>query len=148
MANLAFADHAENYYCVDIMTHNLDTKFNMPNVVSIERLTRFYNDDKNYFVILLVSYTIKNGKPLFQKCTFVPIEYFSWHCLTLGALGWGQIQIINSNAIDVNMDITRKEWMLQFCDVVDEFYTSERMKINQREEHFRDVKEFWERQPD
>ena len=28
-----------------------------------------------------------------QKVHFVPIEFLSWDCLTIGALGWGQIQI-------------------------------------------------------
>lgn len=45
MADLAFEDHKEFYHVIDIKTHRLDTKFNMPNLTSVERLSRFYEDD-------------------------------------------------------------------------------------------------------
>ena len=108
MADLAFEDTTGNYYVVDIKTHNLTTSFNMPNLTSVERLARFYGDGKNYFVLLLVSYTIQNEELLFKECLFVPIEYLDWSCLTLGALGWGQIQIANSNIIKIELTNTRK----------------------------------------
>jgi len=72
MADLAFEDTTGNYYVVDIKTHNLTTSFNMPNLTSVERLARFYGDSKNYFVLLLVSYTIQNEQLLFKECLFVP----------------------------------------------------------------------------
>ena len=62
MADLAFEDVTENYYIVDIKTHNLNTNFNMPNLTSVERLARFYGDNKNYFVLLLVSYKTEGGQ--------------------------------------------------------------------------------------
>ena len=43
-----------------------------------------------------------NSKLIFEECKFVPIELLDWSCLTLGALGWGQIQIANSNNIVIN----------------------------------------------
>jgi len=42
MADLAFRDLQGFYYIVDVKTHRTDTKFNMPNLTSVERLTRFY----------------------------------------------------------------------------------------------------------
>jgi hypothetical protein len=109
MADLAFEDISENYYVVDIKTHNLGTSFNMPNLTSVQRLARFYEDNKNYFLLLLVSYTIQKDQLLFKECLFVPIEYLDWSCLTLGALGWGQIQIANSNIINIEVANTRKK---------------------------------------
>jgi hypothetical protein len=38
MADLAFTDKDDFYYIVDVKTHRLDTKFNMPNLTSVERL--------------------------------------------------------------------------------------------------------------
>jgi hypothetical protein len=108
MADLAFEDVTGNYYVVDIKTHNLNTNFNMPNLTSVERLARFYGENKNYFVLLLVSYKIAGDRLVFDNCTFVPIEYLDWSCLTLGALGWGQIQIANSNIMNINADNTKK----------------------------------------
>jgi len=62
MADLAFEDSAGNYCVVDVKTHRLDTHFNMPNLTSVERLTRFYEDDKNYFVVLSVAYEVTGTK--------------------------------------------------------------------------------------
>jgi len=58
MADLAFSDVDGLYYVVDVKTHRADTKFSMPNLTSVERLARFYEDDRNYFVILLVRYEL------------------------------------------------------------------------------------------
>jgi hypothetical protein len=148
MADLAFEDIHGNYYVVDIKTHNLNTSFNMPNLTSVERLARFYGDIKNNFVLMLVSYTIQNEELRFTKCLFVPIEYLGWSCLTLGALGWGQIQIANSNTINIELENTRKKWMLQLCDALDLFYPNEISKITQRIDYFRNIREYWENQPD
>jgi hypothetical protein len=125
---------------------NLTTSFNMPNLTSVERLARFYGDSKNYFVLLLVSYTIQNEQLLFKERLFVPIEYLDWSCLTLGALGWGQIQIANSNIISIELTNTRKKWMLQLCDALDLFYPNEISKITHRIDYFKNIREYWENQ--
>ena len=148
MADFAFYDTDGKYYAVDSKTHNLGTSFNMPNLTSVERLSRFYQDSNNYFSVLLVSYEVSGETLLFKDCKFVPIELLDWSCLTLGALGWGQIQIANSNNVVVNEKNTRKKWMLQFCDMLDCFYPNEIAKITARIDHFKKVREFWENQPD
>ncbi|MEE1058515.1 MAG: hypothetical protein U0K92_03925 [Treponema sp.] len=148
MADFAFTDVDDNYYVIDSKTHNLDTSFNMPNLTSVERLSRFYEDSNNYFSILITAYKVDNSKLIFEDCKFVPIELLDWSCLTLGALGWGQIQIANSNNIVINEANTRKKWMLQLCDMLDVFYPNEISKITKRIDHFRKVRDFWEHQPD
>jgi hypothetical protein len=80
----------------------------------------------------------------FNEVKFIPIEYLSWSCLTLGALGWGQIQIANSNKISINQTQTRRQWMLQLCDALELFYPNEISKINERIERFKKVRIFWE----
>lgn len=102
MADLAFEDINGSYYVVDVKTHRESTKFNMPNLTSVERLARFYEDARNYFVILMVTYDIVGTRAVVSKVSFTPIEFLGWDCLTIGALGWGQIQIANSNIINVN----------------------------------------------
>lgn len=143
MADLAFTDKDDFYYIVDVKTHRLDTKFNMPNLTSVERISRFYEDDKNHFVILNVAYDITGSAAKIKKVTFVPIEFLSWECLTLGALGWGQIQIANSNHIAVAPKNSRKKWMLDLCDNLFEFYPKEIGKINERIKHFKKIQRFW-----
>jgi len=132
MADVAFSDRAGIYYVVDVKTHRTETKFNMPNLTSVERLARFYESDSNCFVILFVSYAIKGKRALISGVRFVPIEFLGWDCLTIGALGWGQIQIANSNRITLKPQYSRKLWMLEMCDALLEFYPKEIAKIGVR----------------
>lgn len=142
MADLAFTDKEGFYHIVDVKTHRLDTHFNMPNLTSVERLARFYEDDKNYFVVLFVAYNLQEGHVEVKKIHFVPIEFLSWDCLTIGALGWGQIQIANSNRI-ITTAQSRRKWMLELCDTLFEFYPAEIDKIKERIEYFKKVKARW-----
>jgi hypothetical protein len=148
MADLAFKDQNGLYYIVDVKTHRIDTHFNMPNLTSVDRLSRFYEDDSNFFTLLLISYKIEGVAATVTNVTFVPIEFLSWNCLTIGALGWGQIQIANSNNVTVNHGYSRKQWMLEFCDVMLEFYPKEIAKIGDRALRFERVRAFWQSKAD
>jgi hypothetical protein len=143
MADLAFTDKFGNYHIVDVKTHREDTKFNMPNLTSVERLSRFYEDDKNYFSLLIIKYRIDGTSLIVTEVTFKPIEFLGWDCLTIGALGWGQIQIANSNNVKINKNYSRKLWMIELCDILLEFYPKEINKIGERIKRFETIKKFW-----
>lgn len=148
MADLAFTDKEGFYYVVDVKTHRLDTKFNMPNLTSVERLSRFYEEDVNYFLLLKIDYQIEGTKAVIKHVTFAPIEFFDWNCLTIGALGWGQIQIANANIVNLVPKNSRKKWMLELCDTLLEFYPKEIGKITERIDHFKRIRKFWEKKQD
>lgn len=142
MEDLAFSFKGQ-YYAIDVKTHNLNTDFNMPNLISVKRLAQFYkNDDNNNFCILIVSYRVDNEQIIYKDCYFKQIEKFDWACLTLGALGWGQIQIANANNIHFT-NLSRKEWMLKLCDNVELFYNEEIGKIGERKNWFSQIREYW-----
>jgi len=143
MADIAFTDVEDFYHVIDIKSHRLDTSFNMPNLTSVERLSRFYEDDHNYFDLLLISYRVENSDVKIEGVRYAPIEHLDWTCLTIGALGWGQIQISNSNRVVINHLQQRRDWMIMLCDKLMEFYPAEIAKIGHRIEHFEKVKEFW-----
>lgn len=145
MEDMAFFDKNNQYYAVDCKTHNLSTSFNMPNLISVRRLANFYKNDENTFCILIVAYDVEDGKINYKECFFKPIEAFSWDCLTIGALGWGQIQIANANKLIFNEVINRKEWMLQLCNNIEMFYDEEISKIDERKNWFNDIKDYWRR---
>ena len=148
MADVAFTDK-DGFYCVvDVKTHRDDTKFNMPNLTSVERLARFYEDDKNIFALMLVSYSVEGSKVTVSDVTFAPIEFLDWDCLTLGALGWGQIQIANSNRVLLRDGYSRKSWMLSLCEEMLEFYPKEIVKINERVTRFEAVQKYWKQKED
>ncbi len=143
MADLAFNDRDGFYTVVDVKTHREDTKFNMPNLTSVERLARFYQSDSNVFAILMVKYRINDSELEATDVIFSPIEFLDWECLTIGALGWGQIQIANSNFLSINHGFSRRNWMIQLCDTVLDFYPSEILKIKGRVSHFEEIKRRW-----
>lgn len=149
MADIAFTDQNDIYYVVDVKTHRLETKFNMPNLTSVGRLARFYEDDKNCYVILMVAYNVVSDVRIHvERINFVPIEFLSWDCLTIGALGWGQIQIANANNIIVNHKYSRKKWTLELCDALLEFYPREIEKAKDRIGCFKQVKKRWKEKTD
>lgn len=144
MADIAFEDKNGLYYRVDVKTHRLSTAFNMPNLTSAKRLVQFYEDDKNFFVVLLVSYACTGTKVSVDKVTFVPIEHFDWECLTLGALGWGQIQIADAKNVKLRREYSRKSWMVELCTSMLDFYPREIAKIESRVKYFESAKARWE----
>jgi len=148
MADLAFKDADDCYYVVDVKTHRSDTTFSMPNLISVERLARFYEDDRNYFTILLVSYTVEELRVIVSGVQFTPIEFLDWDCLTVGALGWGQIQIANAHRVTVNPGYSRRKWMIELCETMLEFYPREILKIGDRITRFEQVRKRWLAKPE
>ena len=148
MADMAFTDVEGIYSVIDIKTHREDTRFNMPNLTSVERLSRFYRSDTNVFSLIMIKYSIQGTELEVSDVLFSPIEFLDWDCLTVGALGWGQIQIANSNNIRILEQHSRKEWMLQLCDVMEDFYPREIGKIKDRLQRFEKVRAYWEEKED
>ena len=149
MEDFAFTDREGFYSAIDVKTHREDTKFNMPNLTSVRRLERFYKSDTNIFLLLMVKYAVDDGRLKTTEVIFSPIEYLDWECLTVGALGWGQLQIADSNNIKINHQFSRKKWMLQLCDAMSDFYPKEIQKIKKvRMGRFEDAKAYWESKED
>jgi hypothetical protein len=148
MANFAFHDSEEKYYMFNCITHNLNTHFNCPNLTSVERLKEVYKDGTVYFVILMIEYiSDQNGNLIFKNCLLLPIERLDWSCISIGALGKGELQISNSNMIRI-FPGTRKEWMLEFCDRLDSFYPRQIQKLNKNALKVAETRTYWENQPD
>jgi len=149
MEDVSFSDSKGNYYFVDIKTHNVSTKFNMPNLTSVRSLAKFYEKDTNNFCILIIEYRVTNvtgreNKVEFKEVTFNLIEHLSWDCLTIGALGWGQIQIANSKNVVVSLKQKRKDWMLELCKRLEAFYPKEIKKIEEKRiGFFKGVESVW-----
>ena len=148
MADLAFTDMEGIYSAIDVKTHREDTQFNMPNLTSVERLARFYESDMKVFSLMMIKYLVQNTKIVVSDVLFYPIEFIDWNCLTIGALGWGQIQIRNSNNIRIRDNYSRKQWMLEFCDRMEDYYPKEIGKIQKRTERFGEVRDCWEAKED
>lgn len=139
MGDVVIWDEAEAQFYIDIKTHNVDTDFNMPNLTSVKRLADLYQHANKYFVIIIVDYSVSGNELNVVGVSIFPIEELSWACLSLGALGWGQIQITNSNKLLLNDDIDRKAWVTEFKQRVLKFYQHETSKITSRIKYFETV---------
>jgi len=142
IGDLFFSDTHGMDYQVDVKTHREDTTFNMPNLTSVQRLAQLYQSDKNVFAILLVTYRISDIDLMVSSVRFFPIEFIGWESLTIGALGWGQIQITNTNELSVYPQ-SRRDWMLALCDKLGVFYPAEIAKIQKRIQYFVGVQNEW-----
>ena len=145
MADLAFTDVEGIYSAIDVKTHREGTQFNMPNLTSVERLARFYETDTNVFCVIMIRYSVEGTNITVSDVLFSPIEFLDWGCLTVGALGWGQIQLADSNKIRTVAHPSRRQWMLQLCDAMMDFYPREISKIRSRMDRFESVREYWQR---
>ena len=143
LADIAFTDSDGVYYAVDVKTHRLDTKFNMPNLISVRRIAEFYSDDNNVFVTLIIRYRLNGTRVLATQAHFAPIEFLSWNCLRIGALGLGQIQIKNANRIELLTAHSRRDWMLELCGRVVSYHQSEQTKIERQKQYFDQVRRSW-----
>lgn len=97
---------------------------------------------------MIIKYVVEGTKVRVKRAHFLPIEFLAWDCLTIGALGWGQIQIANASIIRVNEGYSRKKWMLELCDIMLDFYPKEIEKIQERAGYFKRVKQHWEKKPE
>lgn len=143
MGDIEFQDKNNNLYFIDIKTHNLDTKFNMPNLTSVVKLSNLYKIENNYFVIIMIGYKIRKDKIIVQNIIISKIENLTWKSLGFGNLGNGQIQIKNSNKIEIDYNQSRNNWMLELCNLTIEFYHK---VINKKEKgivEFEKLKNYW-----
>ena len=136
------------YSAIDIKTHREGTAFNRPNLTSVRRLTQFYESDNHIFSLIVIRYSVNGTDLEVSDVLFSPIEFLDWDCLKVGALGWGQIQIANSNNIRILEQHSRKSWMLQLCDVMMGFYPREIVKMEERLQRFEEVRTRWEAKED
>ncbi len=96
----------------------------------------------------MIKYSVEQSRVIISYVFFVPIEFLGWECLTIGALGWGQIQIANANNIRLLLKNSRRDWMLQLCDAMMVFYSREIEKITDRITRFEKIKTFWQNKAD
>ncbi|RKY24161.1 MAG: hypothetical protein DRP62_04390 [Planctomycetota bacterium] len=66
----------------------------------------------------------------------------------LTPIGIMSIFLESTENIKINRKLKRKEWMLQLCDELAEFYPREIAKIKERSVFFAQTKAFWQKWPD
>lgn len=99
-----------NVYIVDVKTHNVDSEFSMPNLISIDRVRKNVIPN-SYIVYIFVDYKTTDNITEITDINVFYIEDLSWDILTISNLGKGQLQIKNANKQIKTTTIGRDEWM-------------------------------------
>ena len=128
----------------DIKTHRTGRKFSRSNIISVKRLVDFYEKSTNVFVLVLVTYSVEGSDVTFESCRAFPVEWLSWDSLTLGLLGWGQLQFKTTGSYKLVDRQNRAEWMTELCDQLLAFYPREISKmVETRLTFFQRAREKW-----
>ena len=94
---------------IAILLSNSD--LSMPNLISISRIKKFYENDRNLLLYVFVKYVSNNNVIQILEVNVKKLEQLNWECLTIGNLGKGQLQITNMNEISFQTFMTRTDWM-------------------------------------
>ena len=102
----------EDYsYLVDIKTKDGDKEFHMPNLVSVDRVRKFYFNDNNFIEYVFVDYNKRDTEVTIKNIEYYKIEEIDWDCLQIANLGKGQIQIRDAKKPIKKYDGSREEWL-------------------------------------
>lgn len=104
-------EHNNNTYKIDIKSHGIDNEFSMPNLISIDRLRKFYDSVNNYLVYVFVDYTTKDDVTKITKIEVKLVEELHWSMLAIQNLGKGQLQIKDMNNELIFTEPNRTKWM-------------------------------------
>jgi hypothetical protein len=84
-------------YYIDPKSHNVNSKFSMPNLTSVEKLRKLLSSNDKELVYVFVSYEVI-GQDV--NVTSIDVKYvweLSFDMLRIGSLGKGQLQISDMN---------------------------------------------------
>ena len=112
----------QELYKIDIKTHDINSDFSMPNLISVDRLKKFYENDNNYIIYIFVSYNTINNNTQIKNIQIRFIEELSWDILGIQNLGKGQLQIKNMNNQLIFVEINRINWINTLKQNMIKFY--------------------------
>ena len=104
----------------------------MPNLISVKRLIKLLKDEELTLNYIFIDYKRKEGKVEIAEIKIIPIWELDWNCLSIGALGYGQIQISNKNKPIITTQIGRNEWKNILKKQVINFYCKQIVKYEKQ----------------
>jgi hypothetical protein len=104
----------------------------MPNISSIDRISKFYTNDENIFDLIIVKYENgPNGFIVILEVLCCSLETICLENITIGNLGTGQLQLKNKHIV-LDTNVSRAEWKAVFKQRVYNFYNKEAKKAQER----------------
>lgn len=110
-------------YYIDPKSHNVNSKFSMPNLTSVEKLRKLLSSNDKELVYVFVSYEVIGQN---VNITSIDVKYvweLSFAMLRIGSLGKGQLQISDMNKDLKFTEIGKQEWFEELKSVVRDYHT-------------------------
>lgn len=122
---------------VDVKTRQLNTAFNMPNLISVDRLDKILSDDKQELYYWFLDYEVlPDGSCDIAHSHIRPVWSLPWDALEIQNLGKGQLQIKDWSKI--NPELTDKtSWHQELGQRRKAFYLKQAEKFKKMAEKIR-----------
>jgi hypothetical protein len=120
-----------NYY-IDPKTHNVNAKFSMPNLTSIERLRILLSTPNYELIYIIVKYEIVGNKVIIKGFNLFYLWEIDCSILRVGALGKGQLQVKNAKKPLVFTKIGKENWFNEFRKLSLEFFETQIIKLKKQ----------------
>ena len=121
--------HHGRRYLVDVKTRQLTTDFNMPNLISVDRLHRLLADDGDLYYWFIDYSVVENNNARIDNSVVRPVWDLPWAALSIQNLGLGQLQISDFKALESSSGLTKTQWHAELQTAMREFYTRQSRKF-------------------
>lgn len=114
---------------VDTKTHDINSKFSMPNLISIDKLRTIIPNEKVSLIYIFVDYEIVDSIVSFTSIKVKKVWELDMSILRIGSLGKGQLQIANMNKDLLFTSEGRYEWFNKLKILVKKYHNDRINKI-------------------
>ena len=123
-------------YMLDPKSHNVDSEFSMPNLSSISRIKKLFDNDKKEMMYVFVDYKIDGQVVKIEDIKVLYLWELDMSMLGIGALGKGQLQIKNLNKELVISDEGKQIWYGKLKTQVKEYLAKQIKKIEKQKKEW------------
>ena len=123
-------------YMLDPKSHNVDSEFSMPNLSSISRIKKLFDNDKKEMMYVFVDYRIFGQVVRIEDIKVLYLWELDMSMLGIGALGKGQLQIKNLNKELVVSDEGKQIWYGKLKTQVKEYLAKQIKKIEKQKKEW------------
>ena len=123
-------------YMLDPKSHNVDSEFSMPNLSSISRIKKLFDNNKKEMMYVFVDYKIDGQVVRIEDIKVLYLWELDMSMLGIGALGKGQLQIKNLNKELVISDEGKQIWYGKLKTQVKEYLAKQIKKIEKQKKEW------------
>ncbi len=124
-----FVLQLDKTYLIDVKTRQLNTQFNMPNLISVDRLDRILSDPAKDLYYWLIDYEVlDNGDCVIKHSEIRAVWSLPWEAVAIQNLGKGQLQIKDWSRLDTYLN-DRASWLYDLHSMRKIFYLKQADKF-------------------